>query len=175
MNNKLELSLFVILNLLHYGMINILDLEVLKTYSTVIFLFISINFLLGRNQLENNKMIYLDNVILYNKLNQLEEKLKNISIEKEDEIFQLKNKFLGLLKNYQKKINRCLVPFCENISPTVCKDHQKFKEKNCPICYSSFKKEEIPLRCGHFIHQECISTLKSCPICRSTNLEYLTF
>lgn len=174
MNTKLELSLFVFLNLLHYAMINNLDFEVLKHYITVIFLFITINFLVGRNDIKNHKMLYLDNVILYNKLNQLEEKLKNISTQKEEEIFQLKNKFLGILKNYQKKIKRCLAPFCENVSLGICVEHQKFKEKNCPICYDQFDITQTPLKCGHFIHQECISSLKSCPICRSTDLDYLS-
>lgn len=49
-------------------------------------------------------------------------------------------------------------------------------DKNCPICLEYLKtstKRQIPLNCGHWIHEECYNNyLKStksnlCPICNA--------
>lgn len=174
MNTKLELSFFILSNIFHYFIVQNIDLDTLKHYIITLFLFISINFLLGSKELANAKTIHFENVILYNKLTRLEEQFKNLNQQKEDEIKSLKNKFLFKLKNYQINIKRCITPFCDKISKNICIDHLKYKESNCPICYDSFNDEDYPLKCGHFIHKRCISTLKCCPICRSNDLDYLS-
>lgn len=42
------------------------------------------------------------------------------------------------------------------------------KPEECPICVETFQVEEQPLKCGHYIHRECVikSGKRHCPICR---------
>lgn len=45
------------------------------------------------------------------------------------------------------------------------------KPPDCPVCFESLENQKIPLQCGHWIHDNCISIsikhgMWQCPICR---------
>jgi len=43
------------------------------------------------------------------------------------------------------------------------------KPDECPVCMESLENVNIPLKCGHWIHHECILQWKedTCPMCRT--------
>jgi len=65
---------------------------------------------------------------------------------------------------------------CKNKSynkGVYCKLHHKQfgleKPDDCSVCMESLENVEYPLRCGHWIHKECLLKWKedTCPMCRS--------
>lgn len=54
-----------------------------------------------------------------------------------------------------------------------CKLHYKQfsleKPDDCPVCMESLEKVDCPLKCGHWIHRDCLMKWKedTCPMCRA--------
>lgn len=52
----------------------------------------------------------------------------------------------------------------------VHKQSHKFpRPDECSVCFESLQNQSRPLRCGHYIHDECMKKWNNntCPICRA--------
>jgi hypothetical protein len=151
------------INILNYVFIENVSLFNLKNYILFVMLIVSINFLYGLNEREKYELVCLQNVMLYNRLMSYD----GFNI---DHHLQ-KNKMLDELKSYQKNIGKCIVPYCtlDKKCGLLCENHCRFKDDKCPICLEELKEDELPQKCGHFFHSECIFKIRRniCPICRS--------
>ena len=56
---------------------------------------------------------------------------------------------------------------------SYCKRHSKQfsleKPIDCPICMEKLLESDLPIKCGHWIHKECLLQWKEniCPLCRT--------
>ena len=68
-------------------------------------------------------------------------------------------------------------PFCDS---NYCKLHHKQfsleKPDECPVCMESLENTDIPLKCGHWVHKDCLMKWKedTCPICR-TEIKFIIY
>ena len=80
---------------------------------------------------------------------------------------KIKKQCHGRTKN-GTQCNRMIRCLEKNNDPVYCKTHRPnvYEKEDCAVCTDSVN---IPLSCGHWIHNQCViqSGKANCPICRS--------
>ena len=115
------------------------------------------------------------NVNFYNQILKLQETIDELHKEKKEIETNIREKFQTTLLEYQKKVNKCIFPFCINESEyNVCNEHSKYKTDECVICFEKFDEKDYPLKCGHWIHYGCLKLtgLNKCVLCKEENLYF---
>ena len=94
-------------------------------------------------------------------------------------LFELKNEYIteftfknkcNVMVIKGKRTMKCSNEIDEN--EKFCFDHKeqyKFeKPSECSICFDSLDEKQIPLKCGHWFHKDCIKKTEkhTCPLCR---------
>jgi hypothetical protein len=103
------------------------------------------------------------------------------SVKKESKISKiyLRLKYLKKIISFQKDVNRCHFPFCKELiigtDQKICKKHNPYPDRKCPICFDENREDLFPLRCYHYIHFKCFKEWVKiqdsqervrCPVCR---------
>lgn len=136
---------------------------------TAIFTSSFLLFLIFKYQKETYSQKYLMDLFTENQI--LQSQKENFEKELLEYETKINQKNLKLQIEYQYKIGKCVFPYCEK-DGEICLFHSRFKEAECPVCFETFSEKDIPLKCGHWIHMNCVfkSCKNICPLCKEKNI-----